>query len=53
MTLNLSALVLAVLGALVYVFVSNSKAATMGLVAFGVGLFWFVSKLAAGGMTLR
>lgn len=53
MTINLSAVVLAVVGAIVFVFVSNPSAKEIGRLTFFVGMFWFAARLAAGAITIR
>lgn len=53
MTINVSALVLALLGAVVFVVSPNASAKELGRIAFFVGLFWFAARLAAGSITLR
>lgn len=52
MTINLSALVLALLGLALYV-LTTGKPSTSGLVAYAVGLFWFAAKLSAGGISVH
>lgn len=53
MTINLTALVLAFVGALVFVFVSHPAAKEMGRISFFVGLFWVAAHVAAGTITIR
>ena len=41
----IAALVVCIIGALVYAFATNPKVNLMGLISFAVGLFWFVYML--------
>lgn len=46
------ALVIAVIGALMYALSSNGKVANLGLVIFACGMFWFTEQLTHGRLHL-
>jgi Na+/phosphate symporter len=47
MLIILVSLLVLIVGALYYLFNGNPKRAQLGLVAFAVGLFWFVGQIAS------